>query len=522
VSAAVRGEGGPPARASRGLGARALDALERAGNKLPDPALLFVLCLIAAFAASALLAGRDFGLVIPATGEPLRVKNQLTGAGIAEFLTEMVGNFASFPPLGLVLVALLGVGVADHSGFIPAALKKLLAVTPRHLLTPMVIGVGILSHSAADAGFVLVIPLGGVIFAAAGRHPLTGIAAAFAGVSGGFSANPIPSSLDALVQGLTQSAVRIVDPAREVNVLCNWYFNATATLLIVGIGWWITERVVDRRTARIPIDGEASGAALALGGMSADEKRGLRWGTIVLLAGLTAVVLVAWPADSPLRSPRGELAANDAPLIKSIVPLIFLLFLLLGIVYGYVSGRYRSHRDVVAGLGRSMASMGEYLVLAFFAAQFIAVFNKSNLGALLALQGADWLRELGLGGTATIVGIVLISAGGDLVIGSCSAKWALMAPILVPMMMQLGWSPELTQAAYRIGDSTSNIITPLMPYFPLVIIYCQRHCKSCGIGTLVSLMLPYSLAFLAAWSALLLAFWKLGIPLGVAAPFRYP
>jgi aminobenzoyl-glutamate transport protein len=499
---------------------RWLDAFERVGNKLPDPSALFVLLTLAAIGASALLSGVPTGMRDARSGEELVVLDQFTFEGLIALGTSLVRNFAAFPPLGLVLVAMLGLGVADHSGFISTSLRSLLGLTPRKLLSPIVIAAGILSHSAVDAGFVLVIPLGALVFAAAGRHPLAGLAAGFAGVSGGFSANPVPSSLDALVQGITQSAVAIVDPARAVNPLCNWWFNGTASVFVLLAGWWITDVVVEPRARRVPIDG--AGESLELGRLSERERSGLWLGHgLLAVLSLVLVWLCARP-NSALRGANGSLTAHDAPLMQLIVPLLFLAGLVSGVAYGWRTGRYRSHRDVMVAFTKSMEGMASYLVMAFFAAQFIAVFLQSNLGALVATRGAQALRALELSPQLTALGVIAISAGVNLLIGSCSAKWALLAPVLVPMGMQLGLSPELVQGAYRIGDSTTNIITPLMPYFPLVVTYCQRHCKSCGIGTLSALMLPYASIFLTLWSALLLLFWQLGIPLGPGAPYDYP
>lgn len=511
----------PPPEPRRRLVDRVLGGVERAGNKLPDPAVLFVIALLLTWALSAVLAGVEFEVVDPRTGKPIQVVNQLTGTALAAFLSGMVTTFTSFPPLGVVLVALLGVGVAEHTGFITAALRALLAVSPAALLTPMLILVGVLSHTAADAGYVLVIPLGAVIFHAAGRHPLAGVAAAFAGVSGGFGANFVPSSLDPLLAGFTQSAAQILDPDRLVNPLCNWWFAAVSGLLIVGVAWFVTDRVIEPRLRSTPVD--ADGAQMPrLEALAAPERRGLRAALASIAIGVVLLTLASWPPTSPLRAPGGELTAGAAPLMRSIVPLIFLFFLVPGIVYGYVAGTVRSHRDVVKGMSNAMGTMGYYIVLAFFAAQFTEAFRQSNLGALLALEGAVALRALALPGGATIVGIIALATLVNLFVGSASAKWALLAPIFVPMLMQVGLSPELTQAAYRIGDSSTNIITPLMPYFPLVVVYCQRYYRGTGIGTLVSLMLPYSAVFLASWTLLLLAYWALGLPLGIQATYTYP
>jgi aminobenzoyl-glutamate transport protein len=500
---------------------RLLNLIEVVGNRLPDPAILFVIALLVVWALSALLASVAFTEIDPRNGQPIRVQSQLTGAAIAAFLSGMVNVFVNFPPLGVVLVAMLGVGVAEHVGFLGAALKAILHVTPARLLTPMLILAACLSHTAVDAGYVLVIPLGGVIFYAAGRHPLAGIAAAFAGVSGGFSANFVPSAIDPLLQGFTQTAAQLIDKSRLVNPLSNWLFTSVSTLLVMLVGWYITDRIVERRLAAAPVDGDTADLP-RLDAQSAAETRGLITGGLVMLVGIVLLVLAAAPGASALRAPDGQLTSFAAPLMRSIVPLIFLLFLLPAIAYGIAAGTVRSHKDVVAGMTKAMSTMGYYMVMAFFAALFTDAFGRSNIGALLALKGATLLQALALPGQVTIVGIILVTAAINLLIGSASAKWALLAPIFVPMLMQVGIAPELTQAAYRVGDSSTNIITPLMPYFPLVVVYCQRYVKGAGIGTVASMMVPYSLGFLALWTLLLLAFWASGVPLGLQSAYTYP
>jgi aminobenzoyl-glutamate transport protein len=527
------GETASPA-SGRSFGARALDLVERVGNKLPDPAVLFVVALLLVWAVSWLLDGHSFELPSKDGVVVKQVENQLAGGAIAAFLSDMVKTFTSFHPLGVVLVALLGVGVAEGSGFINAGLKGLLSFTPRMMLTPMVILVAVLSHTAADAGYVLVIPLAAVIFYAAGRHPLAGIAAAFAGVSGGFSANPVPSSLDPLLAGITQEGVRILDKTHDVNPLCNWLFTSASTLLIVGVGWYLTDRIIEPRLKKLAVDGDPADMP-KLDPMTPAERRGLIAGGIAVVVGLALLVLWAWPEGSALRAPatgeaavkipedfRGSLIHSEAPLMKAIVPLIFLVFLVPGVVHGYVSGTFKDHRDVVKSMAKAMSTMGYYLVMAFFASLFIYAFNKSQLGALLAVEGATALKAAQLPASVTIVGIIVLCAFVNLLIGSASAKWALLAPIFVPMLMQLGISPELTQGAYRVGDSTTNIITPLMPYFPLVVAFSQRYVKKTGIGTLAATMLPYSVTFLVLWTVMLLGFWALGIPLGISGGYTYP
>jgi aminobenzoyl-glutamate transport protein len=500
---------------------RALDTIERVGNKLPDPAALFVILLVFVWVISAILAPMQFAELDPRTEAPLVVKNLLTGSAIATFLTGMVRTFVNFHPLGVVLVALLGVGVAEHTGFINAGLKAMLNVTSAKLLTPMLILVGIISHTAADAGYVLVIPLGAVIFYAAGRHPLAGIAAAFAGVSGGFSANSVPSSIDPMLAGITQAAAQILDADRLVNPLSNWLFTGLSSILIIGLGWYITDRIVEPRLRRVEVDGDVAEFA-KLEELGPTERRGLRAAVLATLAAAALLAWASWGDDSPMRAPDGSLTAATAPLMQAIVPLIFLFFLLPGVVYGYAAKTISSHRDIIKGMSNAMGTMSYYIVMAFFAALFIASFSESNVGALLALKGAAGLKSAGLPPQVTIVGIIFLTALVNLLVGSASAKWALLAPIFVPMLMSLNISPELTQAAYRVGDSTTNIITPLMPYFPLVVVFSQRYVRKAGIGTLVSMMLPYTVIFLIAWTAFLLAFWGLGIPLGLQAPYTYP
>jgi aminobenzoyl-glutamate transport protein len=513
----------------KGLVARALDWVERVGNKLPDPAVLFLLCMLLVWVVSWLMSGLVFSEIDPRSGQPIVIKDLLSGLSLTTFMAQMVNTFVTFPPLGVVLVAMLGLGVAEHTGFINAALRAMLGVTPRMLLTPVLIGVGVLSHIAVDAGYVLVIPLGAVIFYAAGRHPLAGIAAAFAGVSGGFSATFfLPSSLDPLLAGLSQSAARLIDPAVVVNPLNNFYFTSASTLLIMLVGWFLTDKVIEPRLRGTKVDGDPAGLP-TMEALKPEEKRGLAFSAGAMALTALLFVLTLLPETSPWRAPAGtplvegqsNLLVAAAPLMQSIVPLIFIFFLVPGVVYGAISGSVKTHRDVVAGMAKAMSGMGYYIVMAFFCAQFIYAFGQSNLGALFAIKGANALKAMGLPMAMTLVGIVLLSASVNLLIGSASAKWALIGAIMVPMLMQLGVSPDLTQAAYRVGDSSTNIITPLLPYFPLIVVFCRKYVQNSGIGTLIALMLPYSITLIVVWTLFLIAFWSFGIPLGVGASYEY-
>ncbi|MDH3490770.1 MAG: AbgT family transporter [Gammaproteobacteria bacterium] len=498
-----------------------LGTVERVGNKLPDPAVLFIALLFIVWVLSWLLSYVTFDVIDPRSSTPLVVNNLMSGAAFTEFLSVMVTNFSHFHPVGVVLVAMLGIGVAEHTGFINTAIRSLLNVTPGWLLTPMVIMVGIVSHAAVDAGYVLVIPLGGVIFYAAGRHPLAGIAAAFAGVSGGFSANFVPSSLDPLLQGLSQAGAQILDPTVILNPLNNYFFTTASSVLIIGLGWYLTDKVVEPRLRGTEIDGDAEDLP-EMHDLQDHERRGLRWALIAMVVGLVLLFATAIPAGSPWRAPDGDLTTGAAPMMRSIVSLIFLLFLVPGVVYGIAAGTMKSSKDMIDGMSHSMHSMGYYLVIMFFIAQFVYAFGQSNLGVLLALEGAVFLKALAMPSIVTVVGIILLTAFVNIFVGSASGKWGLLAPIFVPMLMSLGISPDLTQAAYRIGDSSTNIITPLMPYFPLVVVYCQRYVKGTGIGTVTAMMLPYSMWFLLTWSIFLIIYYMIGLPLGIQASYTYP
>lgn len=500
---------------------RLLNYIETIGNRLPDPAILFFLLFIGVWFLSLPLSLVDFDVVHPITDDKLGVVNQVNAVGLATFLSNMVNTFITFPPLGIVLVAMLGVGVAEHTGFISVVLRSVLENTPKQLVTPMVIMVGIASHYAEDAGYVLVVPLGGMIFYTVGRHPLAGIAAAFAGVSGGFSANFwVPNTLDPLLQGFTQSAAHLLDENVNVSVLCNNIFTAASAALVVLVCWPVTDRIVEPRLSKYKLN-EDLNELPSLDKVTTKERQGMITGLLAAAGGFISLILWLYPEDSALRL-NGQIVDFNAPIMQSIVALIFLLFIIPAIVHGYVSGTVRSHRDIVEAMSKSMGAMSYYIVLVFFCSLFIWMFGQTNIGVILSVAGAAMLKSLDLPGAVTLFGVIILVGIVNLLVGSSSAKWGLVAPIFVPMLMQIGISPDLTQAAYRVGDSITNIITPLMPFFPLVVVFCQRYVKSAGIGTLVSIMLPYSLILLFTWSGLLFLFWSMDIPLGVGSTYTYP
>lgn len=495
---------------------RFLSIVERGGNALPHPATLFAILALVVVLLSWVASQFSMSVPHPTTGEIITPVNLVSIAGLHRILTSLVTNFTSFAPLGTVLVALIGIGVAEHSGLIGASLRQLVLAAPRKLLTPVMVFAGVMSNMASEIGYVLLVPLAGLVFLAAKRHPILGMAAAFAGVSGGYSANLLLGTIDPLLAGLSQEAARIVDPAYTVSPAANWYFMIVSTFLITGLGWWVTERFVARRFPDAPKqDGDVDFEPV-----TAAERRGLRFALIATVA-ITALVL--WgtvPADGFLRDPiTGDLL--NSPFLRGIVALIFVFGVVTGIAYGIGAGTIKSDEDVIRGMGQSMSTLGTYLVLTFFAAQFVAFFNWTQLGLIFAVNGAAVLQQLQLPGIVLFAAFILLTATANLFMGSASAKWALMAPVFVPMFMLLGYSPELTQIGYRIGDSTTNIISPMMSYFALIIAFLQKYEPKAGIGTVVAVMLPYSMVFLIGWTLLFALWMAMGWPIGPGAPLEY-
>jgi aminobenzoyl-glutamate transport protein len=490
---------------------KALAFIESVGNKLPDPLTLFLLLSLLVIIVSAIAAAFNLSVIHPGTSETIAAVSLLTPDGIRRIFTSAVKNFTDFPPLGTVLVAMLGVGVAEATGLLSALLRKIVLIAPSKFICPVVVFAGIMANIAADAGYVVLVPLGAIIFLAFRRHPLAGLAAAFAGVSGGFSANLVISSLDPLLAGITQSAIVLINPNYQINATANYYFMAVSTFLITIIGWIITEKIVEPRLGNY--QGEID---FPMAQLSVAENKGLRWAGYSSLAFTAFLLVMVLPPQGILRDPE-TFTIIPSPFLDSIVFIIALAFLIPGIFYGKAVGTIHNDKDVAKALSNSMSIMGYYIVLAFVAAQFIAYFSWSNLGAIMAINGAEFLQSTGITGPPLLILFILVSMLLNLFVGSASAKWAIMAPVFVPMFMLMGYSPELTQAAYRIGDSTTNIITPLMPYFPVVVAFGQKYDKDLGIGTLIAMMIPYAIAFLLGWSILLIIWFILGLPLGPGA-----
>lgn len=511
---------------------RFLKGVEWLGNLLPHPAILFVWMSAILLVLSAVLSSMGVSVADPrpegAKGRSadgmIYVVNLLNGDGLARIVENLVSNFTGFVPLGTVLVALLGVGIAEYSGLISAALRGLVMNAPKKMVTLVIVFAGIMSNTAAELGYVVLIPLAAMIFHSLGRHPLAGLAAAFAGVSGGYSANLLLGTVDPLLSGITQEAARIIDPTYTVGAEVNWYFMAFSTFLITALGYFITEKIVEPNLGKYNPDDADDPSVLdsKIERLTALEKKGLVWAGVWILAFCALLAWTVVPADGILRNAETGLVSGS-PFLKGIVVFIFVFFALPGYVYGKVTGSIKHNNDVVSAMSNSMASLSNYIVLVFFAAQFIAFFSWSNIGQVMAVSGATFLKEVGLTGPLLLIGFILICTTINLMLASASAQWAITAPIFVPMLMLTGYAPEVIQAAYRIGDSSTNIITPMMGYFGLIMAVAIRYKKDTGVGTLMAMMLPYSIVFLVFWSvAFYIWVFVLGLPVGPGANTYYP
>jgi len=496
---------------------RLLNWTEKAGNALPHPATLFALFALTALLFSALGHWLGWEVIHPGTKEIVRPVNLLSTEGIHRILLEMVDNYTGFAPLGIVLVAMLGIGVAEQSGLVHAVIRMLVLNSPKHLLTFVMVFTGILSNVASDVGYVLLIPMAGVIFLAVGRHPIVGMAAAFAGVSGGFSANLALGTVDPLLAGLSQEAARILDPVYEVNPTANYYFMVASTFVIALAGTFVTDKIVEPRLGKYT--GTVSEQEQSFDKLSKKEKKGLLYAGLALLLIVIITLIGIIPENGFFRGADGGILSS--PLIKGVVAMLFISAGLCGAVYGLSTGVFKNDADIMNGMAKSMKTLATYLVLVFFAAQFVAYFKWSNLGIILAVKGASFLMSANIGLIPLMILFILFAASINMLMGSASAKWAILAPIFIPMFMIMGYSPELSQVVYRIGDSVTNVISPMMSFFVLIIAFFQKYEPKAGIGTIIATMVPYSIVFLLVWIVLLVVWLLTGIPLGPDAGMHY-
>ncbi|MBN2279682.1 MAG: AbgT family transporter [Candidatus Marinimicrobia bacterium] len=493
---------------------RLLNKIEKIGNKLPHPATLFALLSLFTLVISTIIHKLGIEAIHPGTGVNIKIINLFSAEGFRFIFANATENYIKFPPLGIVIVAMIGIGVAEGSGLITAVLRHMVTAAPKRLITASIVAAGILSHLASSVGYVVLIPLGAMVFAAFKRHPIAGLAAAFCGVSAGFGANFVIGSIDPILAGLSESAANIIKPGIKLTPAINLYFMIASAFMIIFIGTWITEKFVEPRL------GEYEGDYEDFNRIEEHEKRGLIWAGISLLVTISILSLMIVTENGILRNPETGSILNS-PFMDGLITAIFIIFFIPGLTYGIVVGTIKNDKDVINHMTESMKNLASYLVLVFFAAQFVYIFNKSNLGVLIAIKGADLLKNLGFTGIGLIISFVLISSIVNLFMGSASAKWAIMAPIFVPMFMLLGYHPALTQVAFRIGDSVTNVVTPMMSYFALIVAFAQKYDKNAGIGTIIATMLPYTIFLTIAWIILLTIWMTIGIPLGIDAPIQY-
>ncbi len=513
-----------PRKQKKSLLMRFLDMVEKAGNMLPSPATLFAIFAVSVIFISEVASWFDIAIAHPATGEMVSPFSLMSLKGFHMILTDMVTNFTGFAPLGTVLVAMLGIGLAESSGLINAALKKLVLSAPTHLLTFVIVFAGVLSNMASGVGYVLLLPLAALIYKSLGRHPLAGLAAAFSGVAGGYSANLLLGTIDPLLAGISQEGARIIIPSYEVNPASNYYFMAASTFLVAFAGTWVTDKIVEPRLGDYNEENEEEASAPKeddknINQVTASERRGLRFTLVALIAIVIFLLAGIIPANGYLRE-IGTGSIIYSPMLRGIVAIIFVVATILSIAYGVGAGTIKSEKEAIKGMVNSMRTMAAYVVLVFFAAQFVAFFKWTNLGLIIAVEGAEALKESGMLGIPLMATFVIVSAMINMMMGSASAKWAIMAPVFIPMFMMLGYTPEFVQVVYRIGDSVSNAVSPMMSYFALVLAFVERYDKNSGIGSVIAMMLPYSMIFTILWLIFLIIWMLIGIPVGPGAPIN--
>ncbi|WP_298056516.1 AbgT family transporter [uncultured Campylobacter sp.] len=501
-----------------------LGFIEKFGNKLPNPTMLFVYLSVITILLSFVLERLGVGVSYQAIKDGqisqlnANVVNLLSADSIRIFVSSVLKNFTGFYPLGVVFAIILGIGVADKAGLLSALVKKIALNSSKKWVTPIVIFLGVMSNVASSVGYVVLIPLGAILFAGFGRHPIAGLAAAFAGVSGGWSANLLIGTNDPMFAAFSTQAASVLNPDYVVLATANWYFMIASTFLIVIVGSFVTDRIVEPRLGKFSFEG-----ALNLSErdqISAEQKRGLKFALIATVVFSVLLLAALLPSNSLFGAKEGE-SFTKSVFMHSIIIFMMLFFIVAGAAYGAGAGTIKNSGDAVKFMEQAVAELSGFLVLIFFAAQFTYLFNASNIGLVLSIKGSVFLKDIGLTGLSLIIVFIVVIAFINLFIAVDSAKWAMMAPIFVPMFMNLGLSPELTQAAFRIGDSTTNIITPLMPFFVLIVAFMQRYDRGLKIGSVVSIMLPYTVAFLLSWAALMSVWYAFDLPLGPGAVIHY-
>ncbi|TKX30699.1 AbgT family transporter [Campylobacter estrildidarum] len=500
-----------------------LKNIEKIGNKIPDVTILFFYAFLLVLIISFFLSFFDFDYFLirsDGSSEQIIVKNFLSLGNFLELLSKMITNFINFPPLAITLVVALGIGIVEQSGFLRVALIKLSLIIPQKAVVPVVLVISVASHIIGDGAYVFLMPVVAMLFISARKHPVAGIATAFAGLAGGFSASFTPSVIDPIMQSFTEKAAHIIDPSVNINVLCNYFVSLAGTISVILFCWFVCEKIVEPYLKKyLPIDQNYEDFSKDC--ITQDENKGFVFAIATLIIMLVILVILAYPDESLLRGPHGSLSEKDAILMKGLVAFLFFFFAIPGFVFGKVSKKFQNLGQVMEAMSDALKPLINFMVFCFICGQFLYVFNESNLSKLLAVSGAELLKSLALPSGITIFGIIVFTGFLNLFVTSATSKWAVLAPIFVPMLMLLGIAPELTQAAFRVSDSAINVMTPLFPFYPLIIMYCRKYSSQTGVGTLCSIMIPYSIALMIALTLTLYLFWMLDIPLGFESSYNY-
>jgi aminobenzoyl-glutamate transport protein len=528
---------------------RMLDVVERVGNKVPHPAIIFVILIAGVIVLSQILylvgasvtyevaappvveahQGYPSGSAVEVTGvepvvipsedyeiqtETTAVQGLLTPDGIRFMVTSPVANFNNFGVVGIILVAMLGVGLAEEAGLIGALIRLLVRVSPARLITFIIVLIGILSSVATDAGYLVLIPLAAAAFHSLGRNPLAGLAAGFAGVGAAFGVNLIIAPIDGIMTEVANESIALVDPSRTIEVTANYFFAAVSTFFLAVIITIMTEKVIEPRLGAYTGDAVAEPPDTS----TPEESKGLRYALYGFLATLVVAGILSIPPGAPLRNPDSGALLGDSPFMSGIIVIISALFLVAGYAYGKGAGTVKSSVEAINAVVKTYAGLAGLIFLLLIIAQFIALFNYTNIATVLAVILADALEAAQLGPIPLLVGFVIVTALLDIIIPGVIPKWAIFAPIFIPLFLRLDIAPQTVLAAYRVGDSPFNVVTPLMAYFAVIVVFAQRYVKTAGVGTIVSLMLPYTIVMLLAWTVLLVVWFMLGIPLGPGSP----
>jgi aminobenzoyl-glutamate transport protein len=494
-----------------------LDTVERVGNKVPHPAVIFVILIGIVVVLSHVFylmgASVTYESINPETDKVEEIttaaKSLLTGEGIRFMYENVVKNFMDFTAVGVIIVAMLGVGVAESAGLVGALIRKMVQVAPRKALTYILVFVGVISSIAADAGYLVLIPLGAAAFLSLRRHPLAGLAASFAGVAAVFTVNILIKPLDGILTGITNDAIHLLNPALSIDLTANWWFSLASVFMLTIVVGVITDKVVEPRL------GEYTGEKPEeTGGLSKEESRGLKYTLWALIGTLVFFAILTVPKGAILRNPETGALVGNSPFMNGLIVFITLVFLITGLAYGIGAGTIKGITDVTKAMEKAVSGLGGLIFLLFIISQFLAIFNFSNMATLAAVKVGDMLEHAGLGPLPLLIGFVIVVLVLDLIMTGAIPKWAIFAPIFIPLLMRLHVGPEAVLAAYRVGDGPMNAVSPLNAYFALIVTFAQKYQKDAGVGTIVALMLPYVVVVTIVWIVLLVIWQVLGLPWG--------